>query len=280
MSALTTIGDALEAAEEGLRTAIGDDGIFSLPDEVDAQAVFGTAEARVDVGVGARILASGDVDLLANATTAVSAIRDAGDAYLGLSYASAEPLALVRVFTGAVIEAAGDVDLRATTATTLTMRTEVSSNGDVVGISTSMGRTNAVSRVVTTAGSAITATNLTLFAENVRTISNVAIGGGFLDSGTAGVGAVLVVGFYVSNAAAALASRVVAAQDVVVDARSRELQNDSQAFGSVSDQPGGPTRAGSRTPRAPPPGAWTRRPTLTAAPSTRLAAASSRSARR
>ena len=94
----------------------------------------------------------------------------AADGYLGLSYASSEPRARVLLRTGAVVDAGGDVELRATTETLLAIRTEVSSAGDVVGISTSFGRTHARSRAAVEAGATIGAYDLTLFAENIRSI--------------------------------------------------------------------------------------------------------------
>ena len=94
------IADALEAAEGAFRSAIGNDGVFELPTGVKAAAVFGRADAWVSVGSGGRINSGGDVDLSARAVSAVTVTTLAADGYLGLSYASARPNALVRAGDG------------------------------------------------------------------------------------------------------------------------------------------------------------------------------------
>ena len=169
---------------------------------------------------------------------------NADDGYLGLSYASSQPTALVRMFTGSVVVATGDVDLRATTATTLTMRTEVSNDGDVAGISASFGKTQSLARAAVAAGAAVTAHDLTLLADAVRTISHVVIAGGFSKSEKAGVGAVLAVGYYVQAAEAVLAGTVTTTGDVLVETHSHEIANNTQAFGSVTAQPAGQNGTG------------------------------------
>ncbi|HSO00903.1 MAG TPA: hypothetical protein VLS46_00135, partial [Gaiellaceae bacterium] len=119
------------------------------------------------------------------------------------------------------------------------MRTEVANDGSVAGVSASFGKTEALARVEVAAGAEILANDLTLFAENTRSIENKAIGGGFADSGTAGVGAVLAVGYYLSSAQVVLAGTVTATGAITLTARSLETKNDTQSFGSVSAQPGG-----------------------------------------
>ncbi|HUH15478.1 MAG TPA: hypothetical protein VML35_06310, partial [Gaiellaceae bacterium] len=236
--AFQVIADALESVEDALRTAIGNDGVFSLPSGVAAAATFARSDARVDAASGARIESSGNADLRAHAVSTVASTVTAAESYLGLNYASSAPTALVRLGMGATLVAGGSAELRATTATTLTMRTEVTSAETAVGITSSFGKTDAKSRAEVAAGAAVTTTgNLTLFAENTRAIENKAIGGGFVDSGTAGVGAVLAVGYHQSLAEAVLAGAVTAV-DVAVTARSLETKNDTQSFGSVSAQPG------------------------------------------
>ena len=120
-SRITTVAGELEAAEVALRAAIESDGLFDLPAGVVANGVFGKSDARVEVSSGGRIVAGGNARLRAGAVSSVSVTTLAADGYLGLSYASSEPSALVLLRTGAVVDSAGDVELRATTETTLAL---------------------------------------------------------------------------------------------------------------------------------------------------------------
>ncbi|MHB1241780.1 MAG: zinc dependent phospholipase C family protein, partial [Gaiellaceae bacterium] len=69
---IDVVANGLEAAEAAFRTAIGNDGVFDLPSGVAAAAVFARADARVDVGNGGAIEASGDVVLTARAVSSVT----------------------------------------------------------------------------------------------------------------------------------------------------------------------------------------------------------------
>jgi hypothetical protein len=236
---VTAVADALSSAEQAFRDLVEDDEVFELPSGVAASAVFGRADARVDVGNGARITATADVDLSADATSTVISSTEETDGYLGINYASSEPTALVRVLTGAVIEAGGTVTLESETTTVLTMRTEVASDADGTAVTTSFGKTEAEARTTVAAGSSIDAANLNLSAINNRTIEQVATAGGFAGSDGAGNGATLAVGQYVANALAGLAGHVDVTGNVTVHSASNESQNDTQAFGSVSEQAAG-----------------------------------------
>ena len=231
---ITVIADGLEAAEDAFRQAIGNDGVFELPSGVKAAAVMARSDADIDVRFGGQIRSTGDISLVSRAVSSVNVVTDADDGYLGLSYAMSAPTARVRLGMGSIVVAVGAVELKATTDNTLDLRTEVSNDGDVVGVSASFAKTESLSRVEALAGSQITAASLSLIAENVRSISNVAVGSGFADSDDAGVGAVLAVGYYVSSAEAVLAARVTTTGDVLLDTRSSETKNDTQASGSVS----------------------------------------------
>ena len=238
-SGVQTVADTLEAAEKVVRDLIGDDEVFKLPDGIAANAVFGKADARVDVHNGGRITGTGTVGLLAHAISTVIVTTEAASGYLGLSYASSVPTAQVRLFPGAWIDADGDVTLTSSTETTLTMRTEVRSDADGLAISASFGKTEALARTSVATGVRIDAPNLALSATNTRTIDHVVTAAGFADSDDAGNGATLAVGQYVANATAVLAGLVNVTGNVTVNAASSETKNDTQAFGSVSGQPDG-----------------------------------------
>ncbi|HZB23767.1 MAG TPA: hypothetical protein VE444_07960, partial [Gaiellaceae bacterium] len=233
------IADALTAAEDAFRDKLEDDELFELPAGVAAAAEFVVADAHVSVASGARISAMANATIQASATASLNVTTNAADGYLGLSYGNVRPTAKVRFAMGSKLLAGGNAELKSTTSSTLVMRTEVSNNGDAVGVSSSFGKTQALSRAEVAAGAEVEAANLTLFAENTRSIENKAIAGGFADSGTAGVGAVLAVGFYVSAAEVMLAATVTVPGAITLTARSIETKNDTQSFGSVSAQPGG-----------------------------------------
>ena len=238
-SRITTITTALTLAESALRALMETEGVFDLPAGVASNGVFSKSDARVDADSGARLIADGDVSLVANASSTLSVTTLSTGGYLGLSYAKAQPTALARVSSGAVIDAGDDVTVSAVTAVTLTLRTEVSNAGDVVGVSASFAKSHAHSRAEVEVGATIHANDLTVAADTSRAVSNIGIAGNFGTSGTAGLGAVLAASFFVSIAEAVLAGLVTATGDVLVDARSRELSNQTRAFGSVATGPGG-----------------------------------------
>ncbi|MCI0582130.1 MAG: FG-GAP-like repeat-containing protein, partial [Chloroflexi bacterium] len=222
-----------DASDELLRE-IDESGIIPL----DTRAVAVVAEARSQIAVraGARIRADRDVFLDSNAVSTVE-VTTRGRA-AGLTFGSSSPTATVEVENGVFVNAGRNVDLRATTGNTLDIVTAVPAGGDVANVSVSFGKARSTSVADLQAGATVEAQNATVLAENVNSFSNVAVAGGFPPAGQAGVGATAAISFFQSEASATVAGNVRTTGNLVADARSRNVLNETRSFGAVSDAAG------------------------------------------
>ena len=230
---LISAADIIEKGESLLRKAIGavGDKLFQMPSGTQANAQFAKAKAEITLASAAHVDGSGDVTLRARAIS--SSVSETAAQKLVLNYASTEPEANVEIAAGASLTAGGHLQLEATTLNTLDLLTKIDATGNTAELSASFGKTRSEASANVAPGARLQAATVTVFSEAVNSISNVALSSGYLDSGSAGGGATLALGFYQSAAASTVAGFVTTTGDVVVDARSRDIKNETRAFAQI-----------------------------------------------
>ncbi|MHC4507326.1 MAG: FG-GAP-like repeat-containing protein, partial [Planctomycetota bacterium] len=234
--ALVTLIEALpDPLEVELRQAIEGSGIFDIA-PAEAAAVLSESMSTVTLGAGSRIRADQNVLLHADASSAAQ--LDTSGRYLGLSYASSAPTALVDMQNGASLVAGGHIQIESEADNDLDLRTQVPITGDVAGVSVSFGKTRTTARTEIEVGAILEANTATIRSESTQSISNVAIAAGFADSGLVGAGVTLAVGFYQSSATALVAGTVTTAGDLLVEARALDIDNDTRSAATVIAEPG------------------------------------------
>lgn len=201
-----------------------------------AAAVLAGASAHVVLGEGARI--DGTRDVVLEAEALADARIATSSRHFGLTYASTSPEARVIVDNGAQIVAGNLFGAEARASNTLDVATIVPQAGDALNVSIAYAKTDAVAETDIRSGARVTALDAVVLAENLNTLSNVALAAGYPDSGSAGLGGTVVVGNYRSNATATVSATLQIGNDLTVDARSRNVESDSRAFASVAGPAG------------------------------------------
>jgi autotransporter-associated beta strand protein len=238
---VSTLASTSKAAElsldlpPGIESELGQqiDELDLIEFNAPAAAIFSDAEAAIRIAAGALLRADADIALDAHALAEASITTEGK--YLGATFGSTNPTAIVEVAAGVTISAGGALSLLAHSDNTLDITTVVPAAGETANVSVSYGKADAVSKADVAAGASIEAATASIRAENVNSIRNRALAAGFPDSGTAGIGATVVLGSYQSSASARVAGSVNVSGDLNIDARSINTTNESRAFGAVVD---------------------------------------------
>ncbi len=231
-SALLT--EALDPADpNGLALQINEDELVEIAQL--AAAVIAESRSAINVRAGARLNASRDVLLDADALADVNVSVQSPEPYLGVTYGSSSPTAEIVVEEGVAISAVEDVEVSAAAGNTLSVSTAVPDASEIVHFSISYAKARTTSIVDLQAGSSVTAQNASFRADNSNSYSNTASAEGFTASSGPGLGATFVLGSYHSSATAEVAAAVNVSGDLTIAAESIDIQNENRAFGQISD---------------------------------------------
>ncbi|HYD47153.1 MAG TPA: leukotoxin LktA family filamentous adhesin, partial [Terriglobales bacterium] len=200
-----------------------------------AASVRSESTATITVDGGAVIEANDVLDVIAEAASTAN-VTTSGR-YLGVTYASTTPTAEVDIASGAALTAGGDVQISGTAHGTLSGTVLIPGNGDFANITFGYGKARAISDVRIANGAAVTGANVDIFALNSNEIS-LSTTGITLENSKGGAGVAVAIGDYQSHATADVAGDIRASGDLIIDATSHNLNNDTRASSSESSQLG------------------------------------------
>ena len=214
-------------------TAVGEVEPIDLSNSL---ALFVTAEStsEIEVGLGAYLLASGDITIDATTTSAVDLTTLTP--FFGLTYGSTKPTAQVIVRSGAEMWADGNLNLTAQSNNDLSVITFVPAVGEKYNIAASLATSEVTSNVDLEMGAVVDVENATILAENLNSFSNSAIASGFgtTSDADAGFGVTLVLSYNDSIATADVSGTIRTRNDLVIDARAINSLNVSRSYASFN----------------------------------------------
>ena len=201
-----------------------------------AAAVIAESRSAINVRAGARLNASRDVLLDADALADVNVSVQSPEPYLGVTYGSSSPTAEIVVEEGVVISAVEDVEVSAAAGNTLSSdRPSYPMPARSFTFRSPTGRRarrrSWTSRPVRASPRrTLRSARTTPTATRTRPVAE-----GFTASSGPGLGATFVLGSYHSSATAEVAAAVNVSGDLTIAAESIDIQNENRAFGQISD---------------------------------------------